>query len=114
MLRLIPIVLSALIFGYFASENAHRVDITIASVRYEHTPLYLIVGISMLTGVVLSWFLSIVYHIGISTRMRGKEKKLNQTQKTVNELTRRIHELELENVKLKTETDNDEDDGKAM
>lgn len=62
-----------------------------------------IVG-ALLVGLFLSWIISLINGIGTDFTIIGKENKIKNYKKDMAELTKRIHQLELENTKLKAET----------
>jgi hypothetical protein len=65
---------------------------------------------ALLIGLFLSWIISFINSITVGMAMRGKESKIKDYKKENNEYLKQIHKLELENARLKGETDSLEDD----
>ena len=64
-------------------------------------------------GLLFSWIISLVGDITTGFRIRGKESKIKDYRKETAELTKKIHQLELENTRLQTET-NGPSDNKSL
>jgi hypothetical protein len=62
-----------------------------------------IVG-SLLAGLSLSWIISLISDISTGFSMRKKDSKIKDYKKDMVELTRTNHQLELENTKIRAET----------
>jgi lipopolysaccharide assembly protein A len=69
---------------------------------FSDIPLFYVIIGSLLTGLVLSYLFYLVYAISNSFKLLGKNKEIKKNKNAVLELTKRIHQLELENEKLKT------------
>lgn len=113
MATLITTVLLGLIIAYFATQNTGVVSLRFLQYNIPNVPLYVVVAGSLLVGLLLSWIISIVNGIATSLTMRGKESKIKDYRKENADLTKRIHQLELENTRLRAET-NDETDDKSL
>lgn len=61
-------------------------------------------------GLLLSWIIALINNIGTGFSMRGKENKIRDYKKENAEITKKLHQLELENAKLKAETNTSGDD----
>lgn len=61
----------------------------------------MIIG-ALLVGLFFAWILSMVKGIGTGFALRGKDGKIKAGNKENEELTRKIHQLEIENAKLTT------------
>jgi regulator of replication initiation timing len=58
----------------------------------------------------MAWIVSFVSDISLSYALRGKDSKIKDYKKDTAELTKKIHQLELENTKLRAETNAPADD----
>lgn len=58
----------------------------------------------------LSWIISLINDIANGLAIRGKESTIKDYKKENIELTKRVHQLELENTRLKALNDQDDDD----
>lgn len=109
MVTLILLVLFGILAAFFATQNTTHASVTIASYTLADIPMYLIVLGSLLIGLLLSSIISLVNSISSSFTLHGKDVKIKETKKTVVELTKQIHQLELENAKLKEHTTFDDE-----
>jgi cell shape-determining protein MreC len=100
MLSLILLIVFGLLMAFFATQNTHLGSITLANYGFTSIPMYLIVVISMLFGVLVSWILSLVSTVSSSLTIHGKESEIKNANKTITELNKKVHALELENAKL--------------
>lgn len=109
MITLILLVLGSIAAALFATQNTTFGVITFGSYHLQ-VPIYLIVLISTLIGLLVSAVITFISSIVASLEIHGKDSKIKEGKKTVAELTKHIHQLELENVQLKTELDRLPDD----
>lgn len=103
MFNLIVFVIFATVFGYFTSQNIIEIPINLGPYTLESVPLYQIVGITLLVGLLLSWAISLVRTIASSLTLRHKQVELDKRKETIHTMTKTINELQLENASLKGE-----------
>lgn len=103
MATLILIVLFAAMYGYFATQNTYSVAVNFLKYSSKPLPLYLIILISIAVGAAITMILSFLRWFAANRKLSGKERDLKKTQNEINELTKTIHKLELENTKLEAE-----------
>ncbi len=112
------VLILLLIFGagvaYFAIPNTSLVTFTLASYTFVDVPLFYVMIGSMLVGVVLAYVIHLVYSISTSMTIYGKNKKIKHAENELTELTKKIHQLELENAELKAETNLPNIDEKSL
>lgn len=101
MFSFIFLLVLALIFGYFATQNTQNITITFASYTLSSIPLYAVVGITLLIGLSFSWLISLFDSLSSSIKLRGKEHKIKDATKSIQDLNKQINELEMENARLK-------------
>jgi len=106
MLSLIIIFIFGLTVAFFATQNTGNVDVVLANSPIPDVPLYLVVLISIILGLLMGWFISIVSSISSFFRLRGKDAKIQQTQSSVHNLEKKVHDLEIENERLRSDLDN--------
>ena len=68
----------------------------------------------MLFGLVLSYLIYLVHSISTSFTLRGKDKEIKKDKNAVLELTKRVHQLELENEKIRNGSDSEPTDQNAL
>jgi uncharacterized integral membrane protein len=101
MLVLLVAVLFGLGIGYFATENTIPVTIRLAEYALEDVPLYLVVVGSLLIGLFIAWILYIARSVSTRLTIYGKDQVVRKTRRNVADLEQRVHELEVENERLR-------------
>lgn len=100
-----PIIILLLIFGaamvYLAQNNLMPVPLYLGSYVVPAIPLFYIIIGSLLTGLCLAYLLYLINSIFTVFSMRRKDKMIKHVKSDVVDLTRRIHQLKLENERLK-------------
>lgn len=104
MVTLILLLIGAIVAALFATQNTVLGSVTIAAYHLK-VPMYLIVLVSVLVGLLVSAILSSIGSIMSSFEIYGKDSKIKEGKKNAVDLTKQIHQLELENIQLKTELD---------
>lgn len=100
MLHIILFIILAVSFGYFATQNNELVSISLANINLLQLPLYIVIGITLLIGLFFSWILSSIDSFSTFLKLRGKENKIKDSKKVINELIQKVNNLEIENAKL--------------
>jgi uncharacterized integral membrane protein len=101
MLTLILLLIAGSIMVYLAQNNLTLVTLRLGVYVFSDIPLFYIIIGSLLTGLILAYLPYLANTIFTAVTMRGKDKKITQTKNEVIDLTKRVHQLELENEKLK-------------
>lgn len=100
-----PILILLLVVGgvmvYLAQNNLTLVTLRLGTYVFSGIPLFYIIIGSLLTGLGLAYLLYLVNSIFIAFTMHGKDNKIKQGKSEIVDLTKRIHQLELENERLK-------------
>ncbi len=110
MFALIVLVVFGIGVAFFATQNTQTVSVVVGNYSWTGIPLYLIVLGSMLLGFVVNWIINIVNGISSAIKVHGKESTIKDANKQIAELTKRVHQLELENERLKAESGHPTDD----
>jgi uncharacterized integral membrane protein len=103
MLSLIVAILFGLGLTFFAFSNSISVPVAFAGIQLSAIPLYMVVVFSVLAGIVMAWFISAIDGISSHMELRGKNHRINDDQKAITALQERIHNLEVENARLKSD-----------
>lgn len=114
MLALILFLIFGLLFGFFATINTELVTVDFGTTSIELVPLYIVVLASLATGIVVAAIFYFLKSIGGKIAWGKKEKELREAKEQNVELTKKIHDLELENTKLKTENGIEEEDEQSL
>lgn len=113
MFNLIIFVFLALIFGYFATQNTQNITITLAS-YVTSLPLYIVIGATLLIGLSFSWLISLLDSFSVAMKIRGKESTIKDAKKTIQDLTKQVNQLEIENAKLKGHVEKEQVDDESL
>jgi uncharacterized integral membrane protein len=101
MLTLLATTIFAIIIAFFALQNAVPVRLTVGDNALNDVPLYLVVIGALMLGIFLSWIINLIDSFSASLTARNREQTIDKDQKVISELEDRIHELEVENARLK-------------
>ncbi len=104
MLNIIFMLIAGSVFAYIAKDNLAPVSLTVAHYTFTGIPLFFVIIGSLLVGLVIAYFVQIVISITNSFALRSKQKLIKSSQDEILELTKRVHQLELENEKLKIDS----------
>lgn len=110
MLTLIVVLIFGIGVAFFATQNAQQVSVTLANYELTSVPMYVVVLASLLLGISTAWIISLVGSISSTLTIHGKDTKIKESKKEIADLIKRIHQLELENEKLKAELDRPTDE----
>ncbi len=108
MLAFIFTVLFSVGIAYFATQNTSSLTLYLGSYAWSGIPIYLLVLGSLLAGLLFSLIFQILHNISSSLTLKKKENALKEERKANVELTKKIHQLELENTKLSAGEKNEE------
>lgn len=112
MLILLLIIGTALV--YISKFNFAPVSLNLGAYVFSDIPLFYVIIGSFIIGLVLSYLVHLVRAISTSFTLHGKNKEIKKDEDEILELTRRVHQLELENEKLKHLTGNEPEDQNAL
>jgi uncharacterized integral membrane protein len=105
MATLIMLVLAGIGAALFANQNTDVASLTFGSYHLRAVPVYLIVLVAVLVGLLVAAVINLVNSLISSFEILGKDSKIKEGKKVVAELTKRIHQLELENTELKANSE---------
>lgn len=100
MFSVILLVIIALFFGVFATQNTIGIPITLGTVVIPDVPLYIVLAITLLLGLLFSWIVSLVNSLYFSKRLHDKDSTLSSLKKENDVLSKRNTDLEMENTRL--------------
>lgn len=96
------LVLAGIGAAFFATQNTTLTSLTLGNYHLRNIPMYLIVLGSVLIGLLVAAIINLINSLTSSFELLGKDSKIKEGKKLVAELTKKIHQLELENTELKT------------
>lgn len=101
MIRLVFAIICSLLLVYFAVQNTVVVPrLMFAGYAVTDTPLYIVVIGSLLLGLGIGLVFYFLQMVSTSLSTRAKDKDLKAAEKQIVALTKRVHELELENAQV--------------
>lgn len=101
MLVLILLLVVGSILVYVSKYNFMPVDVNLGAYMFSNVPLFYVIVGSVVFGLVLSYLVYLVSSISTSFTLRGKNNEIKKDKDEILELTKRVHQLELENEKIK-------------
>lgn len=100
MAALIITVLLGLLFAWFATANNQSVSVNVAGNLFT-IPLYMLAIVSVLIGLLVSAIISAIDSLSSMFALRSRDHKIRQREQTVEQLSSKVHDLELENARLR-------------
>lgn len=101
MLKLIFLLVIGSVMAYLAQNNFLLVPLHLGPYTFTDIPLFYIIIGSLVTGLGLAYILFLLNSIITGFTMRGKDHTIKKGKSEIVDLTKRIHQLELENERLK-------------
>lgn len=77
------------------------VSVNLGFITFSDVPLFYVIAGALIIGLVLSYLVYRVQAISTFFEVRGKNNELKKDKEEILELTKRIHQLELEKEKMK-------------
>jgi len=114
MLALILLLVVGSILVYISKFNFMPVTVNLGVYVISNIPLFYVIVGALVFGLMLSYSVYLVQAISTAFVIRGKDNKIKNNKDEVLELTKRVHQLELENEKLKHNTDGEPEDHNAL
>lgn len=103
MLNLILFLFFGSIMAYLAFQNSAHVTLVFFSYTFPNVSLFFVILGSMLIGVLLAYVIQLAGSISMILTLHGKDNKIKDSENNVTQLTKKTHQLELENESLKKE-----------
>lgn len=114
MLVLILLLIVGSILVYISKYNFMPVSVNLGLYTFSDIPLFYVIVGSLVFGLVLSYLFYLVRAIATSFALRGKDNEIKKNKDEVLELTKRVHQLELENEKLGHDSSVEPEDKNAL
>ena len=99
---------------YISKYNFTPVSVNLGVYSLSDIPLYYVIAGSLVIGLGLSYLMYIVNSISTSIKLHRKDKEIKNSKDEMLESTKRVHQLELENEKLKHEPSVEPEDTNAL
>ena len=114
MFVLILFLVVGSVLVYISRSNFMPVTVNLWQYTISDVPLFYVIVGSILTGMLVSYLVYLIHVVTAALKLRGKDKELKKEKNEVLELTKRVHQLELENEKLKHESASVPEDSNAL
>ena len=114
MLTLILLLVVGSALVYIAQFNFMLVTVNLGFYTFSDVPLFYVIVASLLVGLIVAYMDYLAQVISTFFTIRGKNNEIKGKKDDVLELTRRVHQLELENEKLKHGEGAQPDDPNAL
>lgn len=101
MFFLILFLIAGGVMVYLAQNNLEIVSLHLGTYEFTGIPLFYIIIGSLLVGLGIAYFFQFMHSIVNAISMHGKDNTIKQGNSDIVSLTKRIHQLELENERLK-------------
>ncbi len=101
MLSLILLLAVGAGIAFLALQNTELVSLTFLDYTVTNVPLYAVIIGSLFAGVSLAYVIYLVHSFSTAMKIRSQRKKIEQKKEEVVELTKKVHQLELDNEGLK-------------
>lgn len=92
------------ILVYISKFNFQPVSVNLGFTTFTGIPLFYIILISLVIGLLLSYLASLIQSISTSIIIHRKNVEIKKNKDEVLELTKRVHQLEIKNEKLGKES----------
>ena len=103
-----------LLFGYFATLITGLVSVNFGTITIPNIPLYLLVLVSLGVGILFASLFYAFKSLGTRFFLGRKEGELSHAKKDIADLTKQVHQLELENTKLRTKLGEESGDDDSL
>ena len=114
MLILILFLVVGSVLVYISKFNFVPVSVNLGRYVFKDIPLFYVIVGSVVFGLVLSYLVYLIHAISTFFTLRGKNKEIKKNKDEVLELTKSVHQLELENEKQKNSTNVEPQDKNAL
>ena len=114
MLIVILFLVVGAFLAYIAQSNLMPVSLSFGPYMIVDIPLFYVILASLGIGFVLSYTIEIFQKISHWSELRTQKNEISRSQETVLELTKRVHQLELENERLKHKPTLEPEDPNAL
>lgn len=105
MLFLIFAIIFGLGLAFFATQNTNGVTITLANYPLTDAPLWTIVVVSILVGLICASFFNVANIITSAFKLRSRDTTIKGADRTITDLKSEIQSLKAENASLKSKKD---------
>lgn len=114
MVSLVLLLILASGIAFFSQQNTMLVTVSFLQYSVSDLPLFYVMIASMLVGIFLAYIVHIGQSVSAALTIGEKTKKNKKLKQTLLDLVKKNHQLELENVKLKKDSDPSTKDDRSL
>lgn len=114
MVYLIFLLLIGSALAYISKYNLELISVNLGQYTITGIPFFYVIVGSVLLGLIIAYLMQLFGNISNAFILRSNQKIIKSGQTEVLELTKRVHQLELENEKIKNGTVVEEVDNNAL
>ena len=103
MVTLVILIVTGIAAAWFATQNTQVTTLTLAQYSFTDIPVYLVVLGAVLLGILVSFVIHFFNSLGSTLALHGKEGTLASARKEITDLSKEVHQLQIENARLKTQ-----------
>src|SRR3989344_192113 len=103
-------IIFGLFFTAFSVQNITPVTLVFGEFSAPAMPIYIIILFAILLGVLIAWIFNLIDAVTSFFILRNKEGTIRELKKTISELIRRVHNLELDTDSKKSKKKPDSED----
>ena len=101
MITFILFLVVGAIMVYLAQNNLSLITLHLGPYSFSDIPLFYVIIGALIAGLIFAYIVFFINSIFTGFTMRGKDKTIKQGKSEVIDLTKQVHQLELENERLK-------------
>jgi uncharacterized integral membrane protein len=101
MLILILLLVLGSALVYISKYNFTQVSVNLGFISFSDIPLFYVIAGALIIGLVLSYLIYRIQAISTFFELRKKNNEIKKDKDEILELTKRVHQLELEKEKIK-------------
>jgi len=108
MIVIIFAILLSLEVAYFATQNVSVVSLRFGPYVLTGVPVYVALLCALLLGLIIAWIFHLIPSFSSHVALHGKERELKEADREIAQLTKTIHQLELDNARLRVKAGEEE------
>lgn len=105
MFTLVFAIIFGLALSFFAMQNTSLVTITVANIPINNIPVWVIMVVSMLIGLVFASYFNVLNIITATFKLHDKDKSIKGADKEIVNLKDEISRLKEKNINLQAKND---------
>jgi len=98
-------IVFGLALSFFALQNTNRVTITLANIPFSDVPLWVIIVISVLVGLIFASYFNVINIVTSALKLHNKDNAIKGADNEIQSLKNENKKLREENEELKTKKD---------